>query len=126
MKTRLILTISLLAVCVGTAIFCMLHAGRRADVLASHLETAMAAAAIEGENWATATRDVLQTWERDSGFYHVLLPHVNLNELEWALGSMPEYLVQREQKLYIEMCVRAIQCVRTIREMETPNWGNIF
>jgi len=126
MKLRLIAAISLLAVCIGGALYCMLHARRCAGELTESLETALAASAIEGENWAEATGETLAIWERDKQFYHILLPHVNLNELEWALGSLPEYLVKREQKLYIEQCVRAIQCVHTIREMEMPSLGNIF
>ena len=126
MKIRLIVAISLLALCVGGALFCMLHTKRCAGELTRSLETALAASAIEGVNWAEATSEALAIWERDRNFYHILLPHVNLNELEWALGSLPEYLVRREQKLYIEQCVRAIQCVNTIREMEMPSLGNIF
>jgi len=126
MKIRMIVAIILLVICIGGAFFCMLHAKRRAGELAESLETALAASVIEGENWAAATSEALAIWERDRSFYHILLPHVNLNELEWALGSLPEYLVRREQKLYIELCVRAIQCVNTIREMEMPSFGNIF
>jgi len=126
MKIRLIVAIVLLVICLGGAFFCMTHARRCAGELIESLQTALAAAAIEGKNWAEATSEAIGIWERDSGFYHILLPHMNLNELEWALGSLPEYLVAREQKLFIEQCVRAIQCVNTIREMEMPSWGNIF
>jgi len=126
MKIRIIAASILLTICLGAPIFCMLHAKKCANELSGQLETALAAAAVESENWAEATREATRIWERDKAFYHILLPHSNLNELEWSLGSLEEYLAQREQKLYIEQCVRAMQCVNTLREMETPTLGNVF
>jgi len=126
MKIRIIVASILLVICIGIPIFCMLHAKKCAGELSAQLETALAAAAIESANWGEATQEATRIWERDKPFYHILLPHANLNELEWSLGSLTEYLAQDEQKLYIEQCVRAMQCVNTLREMETPTWGNVF
>ena len=126
MKIRIIAASILLVICLGAPLFCMLHAKQCAGELSGQLETALAAAAVESPEWAVATREAERIWERDKAFYHILLPHANLNELEWSLGSLTEYLAQGEQKLYIEQCVRAMQCVNTLREMETPTWGNVF
>ena len=126
MKLRIIAASILLAICIGAPIFCMLHAKKCADELSGQLETALAAAAVESSDWANATQEAERIWKRDKAFYHILLPHSNLNELEWSLGSLTEYLARDERQLYIEQCVRAIQCVNTLREMETPTWGNVF
>jgi len=126
MKIRIIAASILLVICIGAPVFCMLHAKKCAGELSGQLETALAAAAVESTDWEKATQEATRIWERDKSFYHILLPHSNLNELEWSLGSLTEYLTQGEQKLYIEQCVRAMQCVNTLREMETPTWGNVF
>jgi len=126
MKARLIAAIALLAVSAGAAVFSVLHLNKCAKELGGALETALAGAAVESPGWEDATREVLETWERHREFLHILLPHVNLNELEWTIGALPEYLAQRDRTLYLEQCVRALQCLDTVREMERPSWGNIF
>jgi hypothetical protein len=126
MKSRAITAVALLAVSVGAAVFCMLHVNKCARELAGALEAAMAAAATESPAWEGATDEVARLWEKHEGFLHILLPHVNLNELEWTIGALPAYLGQRDKALYIEQCVRGLQCVNTVREMERPSWGNIF
>jgi len=126
MKSRLITAIALLAVSVGTAVFCVLHVNKCADQLTGALETALARAATESPGWEEANAEVLRIWDRHEEFLHTLLPHVNLNELEWTVGALSAYLEQRDKALYIEQCVRGLQCVNTVREMERPSWGNIF
>ena len=126
MKSRLITAIALLALSVGMAIFCVLHVNRIARELGGALEAAMACAVAESPGWEEATREVARVWDKHEGFLHILLPHVNLNELEWTIGALPAYLEQRDKALYIEQCVRGLQCVKTVREMERPSWGNIF
>jgi len=125
-KSRLIIAISLLAVSIGAAVFCVLHLNKCARELSGALETALACAATESPGWEEATDEVMRLWERHKEFMHILLPHVNLNELEWTIGALPAYLEQRDKALYIEQCVRGLQCVETVREMERPSWGNIF
>ena len=127
MKLRLAAAIVLVVLSVGFAVFCMFRLNRCAGELTAALEAAQDAAAGDSyAAWEAATREALRLWERDSEFLHILLPHANLNELEWALGSLPEYLRQDERGLYAEQCVRALQCVNTVKEMERPGWGNIF
>ena len=126
MKSRLITAIALLVVSVGAAVFCVLHLNKCAKALGGALETALTCAAVESPGWEDATREVLQIWERHREFLHILLPHVNLNELEWTIGALPAYLEQRDKTLYLEQCVRALQCLETVREMERPSWGNVF
>ena len=126
MKLRMILTICLLAVSIGTAVFCVLHLNKCTDALTEALETAMRCAATNSPDWPQATDEVHRLWDRHKDFLHILLPHANLNELEWTLGALREYLKQGDKALYIEQCVRGLQCVATVREMETPSWGNIF
>jgi len=126
MKLRLLLAICLLVISVGTAVFCLAHLNRCTDALTEAIETAMRCAATESTQWAPATGEVERLWERHKEFLHILLPHINLNELEWALGALGEYQKQGDVPLYIEQCVRGLQCVNTVREMERPNWGNIF
>ena len=126
MKLRLIAAIVLLAASVGLSIFFVARLNSRTRELTSALESAMAATAAQPEEWASATQEALRLWERDDDFLHILLPHVNLNELEWALGSLEEYQRQGDKELYTEHCVRALQCLKTVREMERPNWGNVF
>jgi len=126
MKSRLITAITLLAVSVGAAVFCMLHVNKCARELGGALETALACAVTESPGWEEATKEVERVWEKHEGFLHTMLPHVNLNELEWTIGALPAYLEQRDKALYVEQCVRGLQCVNTVREMERPSWGNIF
>ena len=126
MKLRLIIAVVLLAASVGTAVFCLAHVNRCTDELAGALETAMRRAAAGSPDWAQATEEVHRLWEKHKDFLHIMQPHYNLNELEWTLGSLREYQKQGDRALYIEQCVRGLQCVATVREMEAPNWGNIF
>jgi len=126
MKSRLITAIVLLAVSIGTAIFCVLYLNRCAEELGGALEAALACAAMESPGWEEATQEVTRVWERRGEFLHILLPHVNLNELEWTIGALPAYLEQGDKSLYVEQCVRGLQCLNTVREMERPTWGNIF
>ena len=126
MKSRLITAIALLAVSVGAAVFCMLHVNKCARELNGALETALACAVTESPAWEDATNEVVRIWDKHENFLHILLPHVNLNELEWTVGALSAYLEQRDKALYIEQCVRGLQCVNTVREMERPSWGNIF
>ena len=126
MKFRLITAITLLTLSVGAAVFCLLRLNKSTQDLTQAIETAMASAAVESPEWESATEEVMRLWKRDREFMHILLPHVNLNELEWTLGALPEYLKQRDKALYIEQCVRGLQCVSTVREMERPSWGNVF
>ena len=126
MKSRLIAAIALLAVSIGAAVFCVLHVNKCARELGGAMESALACAVTEAPGWEEATGEVLRVWEKHEGFLHILLPHVNLNELEWTIGALPAYLAQRDKGLYIEQCVRGLQCVNTVCEMERPSWGNIF
>jgi len=126
MKSRLIAAIALLAVSIGTAVFCVLHLNKCAGELGGALETALACAATQSPGWGEATDEVARVWERHREFLHILLPHVNLNELEWTIGALPAYHEQRDKALYVEQCVRGLQCLNTVREMERPSWGNIF
>jgi len=126
MKSRLMIAVTLLAISIGSAIFCVLHLNKCTRELSGALETALACAATESPGWEDATDEVMRVWEERKEFMHILLPHVNLNELEWTIGALPAYLEQRDKALYVEQCVRGLQCVDTVREMERPNWGNIF
>ena len=125
MKTRLVVAICLLAVCLATALFCVWQLEARAKALQEGLEFALETALLD-EPSAEITEEVLRIWRKSRPFLHILLPHMSLNELEWALGSLPEFQRQGERMLYIEHCVRAIQCVKTVREMERLNWSNVF
>ena len=126
MKLRMILAVCLLTVSVGTAVFCVFNLNKCTDALTEALETAMQCAATDSPDWPQATEELTRLWLKHKDFLHILLPHSNLNELEWTLGALREYLKREDNALFIEQCVRGLQCVATVREMETPNWGNIF
>jgi len=126
MKLRVTAAIVLITLSVGFALYCLLRIESSARELTQALETAMAAALSESPEWEAATGEVVRLWQRERSFMHILLPHVNLNELEWAIGSLPRFLEQGDANMFVEMCVRGLQCVNTIREMERPTLGNIF
>ncbi|MCL2106706.1 MAG: DUF4363 family protein [Oscillospiraceae bacterium] len=126
MKLRLIAAVALLVIAVSAAVGATLYLEHSTQRMTEALETALEAALTKSPDWKAATDEVTRLWERSSSFLHVLLPHMNLNELEWTLGTLPEYLEQRDHALYIEQCVRGLQCVKTVREMERPTLGNIF
>jgi hypothetical protein len=126
MKLRLIVALCLLVVSLATALGFAAFLDHSTEELESALTNALEAALTEAPNWEAATNEITRLWERDKGLMHVLLPHVNLNELEWALGTLPEFEREQEATLYVEQCVRGLQCIKTVREMEMPSWGNIF
>ncbi|MDR2525923.1 MAG: DUF4363 family protein [Oscillospiraceae bacterium] len=126
MKLRLIVSICLLVLALGAALGFGAYLDYSAQTLNAALQHALDAALRQSPDWQSATAEVERLWARDKGVLHILLPHVNLNELEWALGTLPEYLRERDAALYVEQCVRSIQCLRTIRETERPSLGNIF
>lgn len=126
MKPRLITAIALVVLSIGAALCCLVHINRSTGEIMQAVETAMAAAAADSADWAASTAEVTRLWEKGKDFMHVMLPHVNLNELEWAIGSLPEYQRQGDKALYIEHCVRSLQCLKTVQEMERPRLGNIF
>lgn len=126
MKARIITAIALLVLCVGMAVFDMLYVNQCAKELEAGLESCVAAAVARSPEWEDITNQTLRIWERDKSFYHILMPHTILNELEWTLGAIPEFLDQKDAALYIEQCVRGLQCLKTIREMEIPTWSTVF
>jgi|GEM_PF-1502721 len=126
MKLRLGVAIGLIVLSVGFALYCIARLNNAADELEQALETAMAAALEQSPNWFAATEEVLRIWQRERGFLHILLPHANLNELEWAIGALPMYLELDDRDLFVEHSIRGLQCLNTIREMERPSLGNIF
>ena len=126
MKARMITAIALLGLSVGMAVFSMLYVERCAGALEGALEKAMACTSMESTAWAAASDDVERVWARHKGFLHILLPHAVLNELEWAVGALPLHLEQRDKAMFVEQCVRGLQCLNTLREMERVSWGIIF
>ena len=126
MKLRLSVAIGLIVLSVGFALYCILRLNAAAEELTHALESAMAAAVEQSPAWGPATEEVLRLWQRERGFLHILLPHANLNELEWAIGALPMYLELGDHELFIEHSIRGLQCLNTIREMERPSLGNIF
>ena len=126
MKARLIVAICLLTLSVGLAVFSMFHLYNCADELTYALETTMQSAALQSPNWPGTVDELQRVWDRHSSFFHIMQPHINLNELEWVIGSLKEYQQRGDVALFIEQCVRGLQCVKTIRDTERPNWGNIF
>jgi len=126
MKIRLITAISLIVLAVCFAVFCLHYVNRTTQQLTDALEWAIEAAQEQSLEWEVATHEVTQLWQRSRSFLHVLFPHQNLNELEWAVGALPQYLRMRDAPLFIEHAVRGLQTVNTIREMERPTLGNIF
>lgn len=126
MKFRLAAAIVLLAASIASAAFCLAHINKCTDELDSALQAALACAAAQSDGWEDATAHVLRIWQSDRDFYHILLPHTNINELEWSIGSLPDFLAQRESKAYVEQCIRGLQCVKTVREMERVTWGSVF
>ena len=126
MKLRVGISIGLIVLAVGFALYCIFRVNRAALELSAAVETAMDAAIQDAPNWQEATDEVIQIWERERGFLHILFPHVNINELEWAIGAMQHFQRLGDHALFIEQSVRSLQCLNTIREMERPTFGNIF
>jgi hypothetical protein len=125
-KLRLTAAVLFLVLALGTAIGCGIHLDRLSEKMSAQLEEAIAACVQKAPDWAEQTDAVTKTWEKNKGFLHVMLPHQNINELEWAITSLKSYCDKREATLYLEQCVRALGCVATIVELEKPNFGNIF
>jgi hypothetical protein len=126
MKLRLVISSLLVTCALGTAVLCGLHLKNFGKTFAAQLEAAAQSGIAQNETWDAATQTVLETWSRNEAFLHILLPHPNINELEWAVSALPDYCRQREPELYLEQCVRALSCLETILEMEKPRLGNIF
>ncbi|MCL2195624.1 MAG: DUF4363 family protein [Oscillospiraceae bacterium] len=126
MKLRLITAICLIVLAVGFSVFCLAYVNRTTRQLTHALELALEAAQEQSPAWADATEDVTRLWQRSRSFLHVLFPHQNLNELEWAVGALPKYQRMGDAPLFIEHAVRGLQTVNTIREMERLTLGNIF
>ncbi|MDR2647974.1 MAG: DUF4363 family protein [Oscillospiraceae bacterium] len=125
MKLRLIASICLIVFAVGAALFCAGHLEKVTGELTTALRQALDTAEKK-ESVEQITEKVMRQWEKSENFLHILLPHTNLNELEWTLGTLPDYAKSNKFDLYIEQCIRSIQCVKTIREMEKLSWGNLF
>ena len=126
MKLRLSVAIGLIVLSVAFALYCVLRVNAATAELEQAIETAMAAALEQSPAWGPATDEVLRIWQRERAFLHILLPHTNLNELEWAIGALPRFFELGDHELFIEHSVRGLQCLNTIREMERPSLGNIF
>jgi len=126
MKLRVGVAIALIVLAVGFALYCIFRVNRATDELAAAIETAMTAALEQSPEWEYVTQDLVRLWQRERAFLHILLPHMNLNELEWAIGSLPTYQRLGDHALFVEQSVRGLQCLQTIREMERPTLGNIF
>jgi hypothetical protein len=120
------MSILLLTGAIGAALVCGAHLEKTAGQLAAALTEGMVAAADETADLEPYAQKVKAIWDKNDAFYHCLLPHSSLNELEWTLGTLEGYTAPEERELFFESCVRGLQCVATLREMEKPTWGNIF
>ncbi|MDR1463908.1 MAG: DUF4363 family protein [Oscillospiraceae bacterium] len=126
MKLRTGIAVGLLAVCLAAALGTHRLLDRRTEALTGALQTALQSALDDAPDWSGNTEEVLAQWERCKGLMHVMLPHISLNELELSLGSLRKYCEEKKTDLYLEQCLRGIECVRIVREMERPLPGNIF
>ncbi|MCL2532375.1 MAG: DUF4363 family protein [Oscillospiraceae bacterium] len=126
MKIRLITAICLIVLAVGFSVFCLVYVSRTTQQLTQALEHAIETAQQHSPQWESATEEVTRLWQRSRSFLHILFPHQNLNELEWALGALPKYQRMGDVPLFIEHAVRGLQTVNTIREMERLTLANIF
>lgn len=126
MKIRLITAICLIVLAVGFSVFCLAYVNHATQQLTQALELAIEAAQERSPQWESTTEQVTEQWQRNRSFLHVLFPHQNLNELEWAVGALPKYQRMGDAALFIEHAVRGLQTVNTIREMERLTLANIF
>ena len=80
-------------------------------------------------NWARAaqlTEQVIDHWQRHDFYFHIMLPHEDIDEIHLAFQEVEEYLKLEEPDQYNAASAKLITQLGLLVEMEQLNIKNIL
>ena len=83
----------------------------------------------EADNWNAAaqlTAQVTERWHEHDFYFHVMLPHRDIDEIHLTFQEVKEYLKLEEPDQYNAANAKLIAQLGLLAEMEQLNWKNIL
>ena len=83
----------------------------------------------QASNWARAaqlTEQVVDHWQRHDFYFHIMLPHEDIDEIHLAFQEVEEYLKLEEPDQYNAASAKLITQLGLLVEMEQLNIKNIL
>ncbi len=124
---RLWVSLALLAGLFGGALANGWYLDRLTDGMAQTLEQAQAEA--EAGNWAAGrqlTGQARRTWEKASGYLHIVLRHSETDEVSALFREVEQLLQWQEAAEYASSNARLVEEIRLLADMERLNLKNIL
>jgi len=83
----------------------------------------------EADNWESAselTKQVTERWHKHDFYFHVMLPHRDIDEIHLTFQEVEEYLKLEESDQYNAANAKLIAQLGLLAEMEQLNLKNIL
>ena len=83
----------------------------------------------EADNWDAAaqlTAQVTERWNKHDFYFHVMLPHRDIDEIHLTFQEVEEYLKLEEADQYNAANAKLIAQLGLLAEMEQLNWKNVL
>lgn len=83
----------------------------------------------EADNWESAcelTAQVIARWHKHDFYFHVMLPHRDIDEIHLTFQEVEEYLKLEESDQYNAANAKLIAQLGLLAEMEQLNWKNVL
>ena len=103
------------------------HIARTVTVLTGQLADAHRLTADDDwEQAARITGQALTLWEKQDFYFHIMLPHRDIDEIRLSFREVAQYLALEEADQYNAANARLIEQLGLLAEMEQLNLKNIL
>ena len=124
---RLWIAVSVLLALLGSTVGNSWYLNGIVDGYTSQLSEAHRLA--EGDNWKKAselTKQVTDRWHEHDFYFHVMLPHRDIDEIHLTFQEVEEYLQLEESDQYNAANAKLIAQLGLLAEMEQLSWKNVL
>ena len=124
---RLWIAVAILLTLLGSTLYNSRYLNRLSSDLAQRLTDAHELAAAD--DWTRAaqlTQQVARNWQKHDFYFHVMLPHKDIDDIHLSFQEVLEYLELKETDQYNAANARLIAQLGLLAEMEQLNWKNIL
>ena len=124
---RLWIAVAVLAIILSSTLTNSRYLNRIINDYTQQLEDAHRLA--EADNWTSAsklTAQVTERWHKHDFYFHVMLPHRDIDEIHLTFQEVEEYLKLEEADQYNAANAKLIAQLGLLSEMEQLNLKNIL
>ena len=124
---RLWIAVAVLLVLLGSTLGNSWYIGHTVSGFVEQLTAAHKQAA--SDNWERAaqlTQQVVDHWQRHDFYFHVMLPHADIDQIHLTFQEVEEYLELEEADQYNAASAKLITQLGLLAEMEQLNLKNIL